>query len=110
VTITIDPRLASSITDRLRAAVPHGLQRVLLFGSRATGHARPDSDVDLLIVESRVVDRLAEVDRLRSALAGLPHPVDVWVMDSLEFEETRGVIGGLAYPADRYGIVLHADV
>jgi predicted nucleotidyltransferase len=105
----VDPQLARSITDILRAAVPRGLQRVLLFGSRATANARSDSDVDLLVVESRVADRLAEVQRLRVALACLPHPVDVWVMDSEEFEETRGVIGGLAYPADRYGIVLHAD-
>ena len=105
----IDPQLARTITDILRAAVPRGLQRILLFGSRAAGTARPDSDVDLLVVESKVADRLAEVARLRAALSGLPHPVDVWVMDAVEFEETRGVIGGLAYPADRYGVVLHAD-
>ena len=105
----VDPLLARTITDCLRAAVPRGLRRVLLFGSRASGAARPDSDVDLLVVETDVRDRLAEVARLRTALAGLPHPVDVWVMDAVEFEETRGVIGGLAYPADRYGVVLHED-
>ena len=31
-------------------------ERIILFGSRARGEARPDSDVDILIVDSRSFD------------------------------------------------------
>jgi len=48
-----------------------------------------------------------EIMRLRLALGSLPCTVDVWVMSEEEFEETKDVIGGLAYPANKYGLVLH---
>ena len=52
---------------------------------------------------------LRKVRRLRQAVYGLPYPVDVWVMGEQEFEETKNVIGGLAYPAQKYGVVLHEN-
>lgn len=41
--------------------------RVVLFGSRATGTARPDSDVDLLVVLPDGAPRRAILDRLYRA-------------------------------------------
>ena len=35
------------------------------------------------------------------------YPVDVIVMATERFEETKGVIGGVAYPAHKYGRVLY---
>jgi hypothetical protein len=37
----------------------------------------------------------------------LDYPVDIWVTGEEEFKETRDVIGGLAYPAHKYGVVLY---
>ena len=68
--------------------------------------ARLGSDFDLLVVERGPVARLEERQRYHEALRAFPHPVDVWVMDEEEFEETKDVIGGLAYPANKYGVVL----
>jgi predicted nucleotidyltransferase len=39
-------------------------ETIILFGSRARGDARPDSDVDLLVVESRFRPNAAVVRRL----------------------------------------------
>jgi hypothetical protein len=47
--------------------------------------------------------------RLRQSLSDLEYLVDVWVMGEEEFEETRNVIGGLAYPAHKYGLVLYEN-
>jgi predicted nucleotidyltransferase len=82
-------------------------ERVILFGSAATGRMTPDSDIDLLILDERVADARAEAQRIRQALLGIPFPFDVIVMSRERFEETRGVIGGIAWPADRYGRVIY---
>jgi predicted nucleotidyltransferase len=56
----MDPRI-SAIAASIAAAIPEA--QVRLFGSRAKGTARPDSDVNLLIT---VLDHwLAERDRIR---------------------------------------------
>ncbi|MDQ3698469.1 MAG: nucleotidyltransferase domain-containing protein [Gemmatimonadota bacterium] len=80
--------------------------QVILFGSAATGQMTPDSDIDLLVLGRDVVDA-EEALCIRQALAGLPFPFDVVVMSSDRFEETRGVIGGIAWPAARHGKVIY---
>ena len=37
-------------------------------------------------------------------LGDIGYPVDVIVMATERFEETKGVIGGVAYPAHKYGV------
>ncbi len=81
--------------------------RIILFGSAATGQMNRDSDVDLLVLEREVADARRDMIRIREALAGLPFPFDVVVMSRDRFEETRNVIGGIAWPAARYGRVIY---
>lgn len=81
--------------------------RIILFGSAATGRMNQDSDVDLLVLEREVSDARKDIVRIREALAGLPFPFDVVVMSRDRFEETRDVIGGIAWPAARYGRVIY---
>jgi predicted nucleotidyltransferase len=40
------------------------LERVVLYGSRARGDARPDSDYDVAVFVRDMADRFAEMDRL----------------------------------------------
>ena len=81
--------------------------RVILFGSAAAGRMTSDSDIDLLVLEDSVADARGESLRLRKVLADLPSPFDVLVMETGRFEETRDVIGGLAWPAARHGRVIY---
>lgn len=53
---------------------------MILFGSHARGDAGPDSDLDFLVIERDVVDRIAESVRLRRALGSLRLPIDVIVL------------------------------
>lgn len=92
--------LEKIVAEIVRLAHP---DRVILFGSAATGQMTPDSDLDLLVVEPEVTDSRQEGLRLRAALAGTPYPIDLVVMSRQRFEETKNVIGGLAYPAHKYG-------
>jgi predicted nucleotidyltransferase len=65
------PRVAASqLTDYKRAAeraIP-GVKKVILFGSRARGQARQDSDYDVAVVVSDLSDR-RRVRRILSDLA-----------------------------------------
>jgi len=81
--------------------------RVIVFGSVATGMATADSDLDLLVVIDGVTDTRRESVRLREVLGDVGMPVDVIVMSTARFEETKDVIGGIAYPAHKYGRVIY---
>ena len=90
--ISVSDETIQEIVQRLlRVCSP---DRVILFGSAATGAMTPDSDIDLLVLEPQVHDVREEAARLRAALDGVPYPIDVIVMSCERFDETRGVIGG----------------
>jgi hypothetical protein len=56
-----DPQaIVRAVADDLKALYRRRLRRVILYGSWARGDARPDSDIDLLIVLDRVDDRFEE--------------------------------------------------
>jgi predicted nucleotidyltransferase len=100
-----DDDLLKKVIERiLTVAKP---QYIILFGSAATGVMTRDSDVDLLVVERGFESQREESTRLRKALGDLGIPVDVFAITPERFEETKGVIGGLAYPANKYGKVIY---
>ena len=63
--------------------------RIILFGSAARGDARPDSDVDLLVVKAGVAHRRRLAQRIYSGLVGLEVPVDVLVVTPEDIEPSR---------------------
>ncbi len=101
----IDEGLVREIVRRLTAIAEP--ERIVLFGSAAAGQMTRDSDVDLLVVQGAADDPRREAVRLRAALRGLGRPFDVIVMSTEAFEESKGVIGGIAYPAHKYGEVIY---
>jgi predicted nucleotidyltransferase len=82
-------------------------ERIILFGSAATGTMTPDSDIDLLVLKTDWEEPRINRYRIRKALRGMEHPYDVIVMRSEYFERTKALIGGLAYPASRFGRVIY---
>ena len=101
----IDESLIQEMVRRiLGVAKP---ERIILFGSSALGRRTHDSDVDLLVLEAFPSDPREESVRLRDALRGLGCPFDVIVMTRERFEESKDVVGGIAYPANKYGKVIY---
>ncbi len=103
---TISQAVIEDIRQRILAMAEP--ERIILFGSAATGEMTRDSDIDLLVVEPAPGNVRQESIRLREALRGLDYPVDVVVISSEWFEDSKDVIGGIAYPAHKYGKVIYA--
>lgn len=82
-------------------------QWVILFGSYAEERATADSDLDLLVVTERPVNHKERLARTQGLFRDMPLPVQVITISRQEFEETRDVIGGIAYPAAKYGSVIY---
>lgn len=80
--------------------------KVILFGSHARGDADEGSDLDFLVIEREVKDRLAEAVRLRRALQGFGAPVDVIVMDEALVKRRAKVKGTMVDCALREGRVV----
>lgn len=91
---------------RTLAAHASSRARVLLFGSRARGDARPDSDLDFLVIEDHVESKLAEMVRLRDALAGSEVPIDIVVVSQEEAEQKAHWPGSVVRRALAEGVVL----
>jgi predicted nucleotidyltransferase len=95
-------RLVEQIVDRLDPVA------VYLFGSRATGTARRDSDYDLLIVVDD--DAPPERSSMRAAYRLIDTrqaPADLLVMRRSLFEHDRSEVGTVSHVVAREGRVLH---
>lgn len=103
--MTVDEEILQEIVRRiLSISAP---RRIILFGSAATGHMTRDSDIDLLVVAANPGNIRQESVILRQTLRGLGFPMDVMVMAQERFDETKDLIGGIAYPANKYGKVIY---
>ena len=89
------------VIDRIRDSFHP--EKIILFGSYATGEPTEESDVDLLIVadtDLSVKDRFPAVSRL---LGDFPAAFDVILKTPEEYERTKSVVNHIVYFADKYG-------
>jgi len=80
--------------------------RIILFGSHARGDARPDSDLDFLVIVSSLRSRRAETARLLDILARHHIAADVVVTSQAFFEHWKDVPGTVVFEAAREGSVV----
>jgi uncharacterized protein len=87
-------------------------ERIYLFGSRARGEARQDSDVDLLIVVSEPFgpehSRFQEINRVYRALSSFRIPIDVLLYSSDEFAKWSQSLNHVVAHCSREGKLLYA--
>jgi predicted nucleotidyltransferase len=83
---------------------------VRIFGSRARGEARTDSDVDLLITVSdqwlATHDRWSVLDRLRWTISEPSRPVDLLLFSQSQVEQRRKLRSNVVYQAYQEGLRL----
>ena len=101
----VDELLLHTIAAEIQAAIPGA--EVRLFGSRACGTARPDSDLDLLatVPDAWLAShsRFVETDALCWKLAHHRIPIELLLFSASEVEERRHGRVNVIAEAFRYG-------
>ena len=85
-------------------------EKIILFGSHARRSAKPDSDVDLLIVMPVIGTKREAQIKIRYALHDIRMSKDIIVSDPSEFAWRKDVVGTIEWPASHEGKVLYEKV
>jgi predicted nucleotidyltransferase len=97
--------LLEEIVQRVRAVAEP--RRLILFGSRARGEERPDSDFDLLVIQDSKEPRYRRAVPYYTALADLPAEVEVMVYTPEEVSDWENVSQAFVTTAIHEGRVLY---
>jgi uncharacterized protein len=101
--------LEASVIERAGRVLAEAAQspaRVILFGSGAREDSDANSDLDFLVIERSVDDRIAEAVRLRRALGDIGMPVDIIVLDEELAARRARVPGTMVHNALRDGRIV----
>jgi len=82
-------------------------EKIILFGSHATGTAGPDSDADLLVVMNCRGSRREKAIEMDVAVSDLGMAKDIIVTTPKDYEWRREVPGTIERPASLEGVVLY---
>jgi predicted nucleotidyltransferase len=103
------PRRDKMIQEMVNRIVEHfDPERIILFGSSARGDARPDSDVDLLVVMPIQGSKREKQLEIRALLRGIRLAKDIVVSKPEDFEWRKDIVGTIEFPATKEGKVLYA--
>jgi uncharacterized protein len=103
------PPLTATDRERLETLIRRIVDRldpeeIWLFGSRAEGRARPDSDYDLIaILPDGASPEALDLVKAWSIISGLGIPADLVPYTRSEFEEEKDAVGTLAKAAFHRG-------
>ena len=106
-------RVTDGLLDRMVRAIVDEVdpEQVILFGSRARGDEREDSDIDLIVVEAEPFGperrRHRELVRLYHALAGFLVAADILVYSTQDVDYWRDSLNHVLARALREGKVLY---
>lgn len=84
-------------------------QKIILFGSQARGDARPESDLDILVIANTKRPRYRRAAPLYGVLSDIILPMDIMVYSPAEVEEWSEVRQAFVTTAIREGKVLYEE-
>ena len=105
--VQIDETLRKVIVDRIVSVVRP--EKIILFGSRGRREARPESEIDLLVIAESTEPRYRRSVPLYGALSDILAPMDILVYSPEEVKEWSEVRQAFVTTAIREGTVLYED-
>ncbi|NUM48757.1 MAG: nucleotidyltransferase domain-containing protein [Anaerolineales bacterium] len=93
------------IVDRIVATSKP--QRVIVFGSYGRGNANEGSDLDLMVIKTKVANKYDEMIRLHEEVGKVGVGVDILVYSEAEFNRRSQVPGTVLYWARKEGKALY---
>ena len=92
----------------LKTAKKYGIEvdKIILFGSRARGDYREESDWDILIITKGKLDWKKRRSFWLEIVRALPIYVDLIIVDKDLFERKSKYVGNIAHEAKIEGIVI----
>lgn len=83
--------------------------KILLFGSRARGENRADSDYDVIVVlkNNMEIEKIFKLEGLiRKVFAEQYIDIDIIIKTSEQYDYLKDKIGNVVYYANSYGVTL----
>jgi predicted nucleotidyltransferase len=113
----VDLAIARAVAQRLIAQGKNQIRLIAMIGSRATGHARETSDLDLVTVVELPPDEPrwngphadAEKMRLIQAIGPVPVELDLSVRSGEQYEEAREIVGGVEKLVAQEGCIIFSQ-
>ena len=100
-------QIKKAITE---VAQRHGIEidKIILFGSRARGDSREESDWDVLIItkhENKDTSKFLKDIKIKLSIE-MKIPNDLIIVSKKYYEEKKGDVGSIGYHAEAEGIVI----
>jgi len=105
--VAIDTQVLQEVVARIARAMRP--RKIVLFGSRARGEARLESDIDLLVIADSTEPRYRRSAPLYGLLSDILAPMDILVYTPAEVDDWREVPQAFVTTALREGKVLYED-
>jgi len=101
----LQDEVVRTLLERLPTLFP--VRKVYLFGSRARGTERPDSDYDFLIVADTTLHPADRATEVRLLLLDVPAAMDIIVATPEEFARLRTWVSSVIHTAATEGRVVY---
>jgi uncharacterized protein len=95
----------SEIVNKI--ALGYQPEKIILFGSYATGNPNENSDLDLLVIKDTDVPRPQRAVQVRKMIYGVMVPIDLIVYTPKEIDESRGNKYGFVFEVLNTGKTLY---
>ena len=99
-----DKKLEEIINRILQVIIP---DKIILFGSRARGESREDSDYDILIIKSGIEDELKTENAIYRSFIGMIANADILVRTPEEVEKSKNKVVSVIKTAIKEGVVVY---
>lgn len=101
----IGPDKISDIVKKIVSG--YNPDKIILFGSYATGNPNEDSDLDLFVIKETDLPRPQRTVQVRKMIYGSMVPIDLIVYTPKEIDESRNNRFGFVYEVLNKGKILY---